>query len=69
MLWRRGSCSGTSSSHQFEINSRQCSCCLVIPHRLWPVVIGQKFSYVCGSCYERYNSGQTALVPFNERAR
>lgn len=53
-----------SWEHQrpFEINSRQCSCCLAIPHRLQPVVIRDKISYLCDSCYAQYNSGRPVML-------
>ena len=61
MLLRRSLSSAAHGSTQFEVNSRQCSCCLVIPHRLWPVVVGQRISHLCDRCYASYNSGHTVV--------
>jgi hypothetical protein len=67
MLLRKSISSGMYRT-PFEINSRQCSCCLVIPHELRPVVVGQKISYLCPNCFARYNSGQT-VVPLKNGAK
>jgi hypothetical protein len=67
MLLKRGSFSRGGYRSSFEMNSRQCSCCLTIPHRLRPVVTGQQISYLCDNCYARYNSGHT-VVPLKEGA-
>ena len=54
MLLKRGSFSRGGYRSSFEMNSRQCSCCLTIPHRLRPVVTGQQISYLRDHCYARY---------------
>jgi hypothetical protein len=61
MQWRASSNRGLAGTHN-DINNRQCSSCLVIPFRLHTVATGHTLSYLCDSCYGRYNSGKTVTL-------